>query len=129
MATDLTTVHSFETKIFYHSKQIYIILKLLMENYFNEKKAQTERVDKFQKEIEKLLIERPELIPLQREIEIKLDKIGKIDSPEGRSNRAALAFALLREAFVEFKKGMVDYSEALSHPTLPKKKIGLHIIR
>ena len=42
-----------------------------MENYFNEKKAQSEIVEKFQKEIEVLLSERPELIPLQREIENK----------------------------------------------------------
>lgn len=100
-----------------------------MENYFNEKKAQSEIVEKFQKEIEVLLSERPELIPLQREIENKLDKIGKIDSPEGRSNRAALAFTLLREAFIEFKKGMADYSKALSQSTLPKKKTGLHLIK
>lgn len=93
-----------------------------MDKHFEERRIQLETIERYRQEIEKLLAEKPELAPLQRKIEDQLDKVGSVDSPEGRINRLALAFALMQESFVEFQQGLVDYQCGLADALGGEKK-------
>ena len=98
-----------------------------MEDSFKNKNSQREKLEAFQLEIQKLLSERPELILFQQNLEAQLDKIGTIDTPEGRANRAALAFSLMRESFFKLREGLEEYqiglTDALNRKTKPKLRI------
>lgn len=71
-----------------------------MDSIFLEKMQKQERIQKIQEEIEKLLLIRPDLIPLQKEITQILDRVGDLASEEGRKNRAILSFALMQESML-----------------------------
>ncbi len=80
-----------------------------MENIFLEKQKQQERIQFFQNEIEKLLQQRPELIPIQKELSQQLDKIGDLSSEEGRQNRATFAFSMMRESFLKMRESLLEF--------------------
>ncbi len=82
-----------------------------MDQIFLEKKQQQERIQKIQEEIEKLLLIRPDLIPLQKEITQTLEMVGDLASEEGRKNRAILSFALMQESMMM----LVEQLKNLTH--------------
>jgi hypothetical protein len=85
-----------------------------MDTRFKERIELNAVIEKYQNEIDKLLVEAPELVSFQREVEARLDKVGDVRTVEGRLNRAALAFSMLRESFIKFRDGMEEYQRLLT---------------
>jgi hypothetical protein len=92
-----------------------------MDTRFKEKLELNEFIEKTQNEIDKLLLESPGLGILQREIEERLDKVGDVRTLEGRINRSALMFSLLKESFAKFRDGLEDYQKDLADNLEAKK--------
>jgi hypothetical protein len=100
-----------------------------MDQRFKDRLDQNTLIEQYQAEIDRLLLESPELASFQREIEERLDKVGDLRTQEGRSNRAALMFSMLRDSFLKFRDGLEDYQKVLVHGIeLQKSKTKLSVI-
>lgn len=100
-----------------------------MDERFKERLEQNALIEQYQSEIDKLLIESPELALFQREIEERLDKVGDVRTLEGRINRAALMFSMLRDSFLKFRDGLEDYQKILAYGIeIQKNKSRLTVI-
>jgi hypothetical protein len=100
-----------------------------MKNRLSDRKTQQEQIEKYQREIEALLAERPDLVSLQRSLEAQLDKIGSTETIQGRANRAALAFALMGASFLEFRDGLEEYQQDLCELLTGPTKPGLRLLK
>lgn len=100
-----------------------------MDKIFEQKREQIEIIEKYQREIETLLRERPQLEAFQRNLEEQLNRIGSVDTEEGRANRVALVFSLLRDSLFEFREGLKDYQEGLSDALTGKQRLHLRLLK
>lgn len=100
-----------------------------MRTEFLDKLNQKKRIEEYQKEIKKLLEKRPNLIPFQKTIEEKLDKIGSIKTPEGRVNRAVLAYVMMSDALKDLRIGFEDYQKGVADVIMGKRKPNLKLVK
>ncbi len=107
----------------------FVVFFKNMDDKFEDKRQQSENIRKYQQEIENLLKERPDLVAFQKNLEAQLDRVGTLDTPEGRANRAAFAFSLLREALLEFREGIEEYQNGLCDAFEGKRKPHLRLLK
>lgn len=100
-----------------------------MDKIFEQKREQIEIIEKYQREIETLLRERPQLEAFQRNLEDQLNRIGSVDTEEGRANRVALVFSLLRDSLFELRGGLEDYQMGLSDALTGKQRPHLRLLK
>lgn len=99
-----------------------------MDYPFIDKKERQALIEHYQDEIRVLLEQRPDLIALQKEIEARLNKVGGLDSVEGRANRAAMAFSLMRESFSKLSSALANYQSDFADLLTQKRKPELRLI-
>lgn len=92
-----------------------------MDQRFKERIEQNALIEKYQNDIDTFLMQNPELASFQKGIEEQLDKIGDITTPEGRMNRSALMFSMLRDSFLKFSEGLDEYQKLLTQALETKK--------